>query len=63
VLAAFVTGAMVVLGVSGWQLLRGGNAAAFTRSAKLSAWVALVVPKGSASLQLTTGGARQYQVL
>ncbi len=33
---------MVVLGVSGWQLLRGGNAAAFTRSAKLSAWVALV---------------------
>ena len=42
VLAAFVTGSMVVLGVSGWQLLRGGNAAAFTRSAKLSAWVALV---------------------
>jgi len=42
VLAAFVTGAMVVLGVSGWQLLRGGNAVAFTRSARLSAWVALV---------------------
>jgi cytochrome d ubiquinol oxidase subunit I len=42
VLAAFVTGAMVVLGVSGWQLLRGRNAAAFTRSAKLSAWAALV---------------------
>jgi Cytochrome bd terminal oxidase subunit I len=42
VLVAFVTGAMVVLGVSGWQLLRGGSAAAFTRSAKLSAWVALV---------------------
>jgi cytochrome bd ubiquinol oxidase subunit I len=34
VLAAFVTGSMVVLGVSGWQLLRGGNAVAFTRSAK-----------------------------
>ena len=31
VLAAFVTGAMVVLGVSGWQLLRGGNVVAFTR--------------------------------
>ena len=43
VLAAFVTGAMFVLGVSGWQLLRGGNAAAFTRSAKLAAGVALVV--------------------
>src|ERR1700751_2641211 len=42
VLAAFVTGAMVVLGVSGWQLLRGGNAVAFTRSARLAAWVALV---------------------
>ena len=41
VLAAFVTGAMFVLGVSGWQLLRGGNAAAFTRSAKLAAGVAL----------------------
>jgi cytochrome d ubiquinol oxidase subunit I len=41
VLAAFVTGAMVVLGVSGWQLLRGGNAVAFTRSARLAAWVAL----------------------
>ena len=42
VLAAFVTGAMFVLGVSGWQLLRGGNTAAFTRSARLSAGVALV---------------------
>ena len=41
VLAAFVTGAMVVLGVSGWQLLRGANAVAFTRSARLAAWVAL----------------------
>jgi cytochrome d ubiquinol oxidase subunit I len=42
VLAAFVTGAMFVLGVSGWQLLRGGNVAAFTRSARLAAGVALV---------------------
>ena len=42
VLAAFVTGAMVVLGVSGWQLLRGRHVAAFTRSARLAASVALV---------------------
>src|SRR6201996_7249649 len=42
VLAAFVTGSMFVLGVSGWELLRGGEAAAFTRSARLSAGVALV---------------------
>jgi cytochrome bd ubiquinol oxidase subunit I len=42
VLAAFVTGAMVVLGVSAWQLLRGGDAVAFTRSARLAAWVAVV---------------------
>ncbi len=42
VLAAFVTGAMVVLGVSGWQLLRGRHVAAFTRSARLAAGVALV---------------------
>jgi cytochrome d ubiquinol oxidase subunit I len=42
VLAAFVTGSMFVLGVSGWQVLRGGEAAAFTRSARLSAAVALV---------------------
>ena len=43
VLAAFVTGAMVVLGVSGWQLLRRNtNVTAFTRSARLSAAVALV---------------------
>ncbi|HEV2937316.1 MAG TPA: cytochrome ubiquinol oxidase subunit I [Streptosporangiaceae bacterium] len=42
VLAAFVTGAMVVLGVSGWQLLRGRHVAAFTRSARLAAAVALV---------------------
>jgi cytochrome bd ubiquinol oxidase subunit I len=41
VLAAFVTGAMVVLGVSGWQLLRGQHPEAFTRSAKLAAGVAL----------------------
>jgi cytochrome d ubiquinol oxidase subunit I len=42
VLAAFVTGAMVVLGVCGWQLLRGRHVAAFTRSARLAAGVALV---------------------
>jgi cytochrome d ubiquinol oxidase subunit I len=42
VLAAFVTGAMVVLGVSAWQMLRGRQAEAFTRSAKLGAGVALV---------------------
>jgi cytochrome bd ubiquinol oxidase subunit I len=42
VLAAFVTGAMVVLGVSGWQLLRGRSVEAFTRSARLAAGVALV---------------------
>ena len=43
VLAAFVTGAMFVLGVSGWQLLRrSANVAAFTRSARLAAGVALV---------------------
>jgi cytochrome bd ubiquinol oxidase subunit I len=41
-LAAFVTGAMVVLGVSGWQLLRGRHVEAFTRSARLAAGVALV---------------------
>ena len=41
VLAAFVTGAMVVLGVSGWQLLRGRDVEAFTRSARLAAGVAL----------------------
>ena len=40
VLAAFMTGAMFVLGVSGWQL-QGTNAATFTRSAKLAAGVAL----------------------
>jgi cytochrome bd ubiquinol oxidase subunit I len=42
VLAAFVTGAMVVLGVSGWQLLRSRQVVAFTRSARLAAGVALV---------------------
>ena len=42
VLAAFVTGAMVVLGVSAWQLLRGRHVTAFTRSARLAAGVALV---------------------
>src|SRR6201986_700325 len=42
VLAAFVTGAMFVLGVSAWQLLRGDHVAAFTRTAKLSAGLALL---------------------
>jgi cytochrome d ubiquinol oxidase subunit I len=42
VLAAFVTGAMLMLGVSAWQLLRGRNVAAFTRTARLGAAVALV---------------------
>jgi cytochrome bd ubiquinol oxidase subunit I len=42
VLAAFVTGAMFVLGVSAWRLLRGDNPDAFRRSAKLSSIVALV---------------------
>jgi cytochrome bd ubiquinol oxidase subunit I len=42
VLAAFVTGAMFILGVSAWQLLRGRNVAAFTRTARLGAVVALV---------------------
>jgi cytochrome bd ubiquinol oxidase subunit I len=41
VLAAFVTGAMFVLGVSAWQLLRGRHPEAFGRSARLAAWVAL----------------------
>jgi cytochrome d ubiquinol oxidase subunit I len=42
VLAAFVTGAMFVLGVSAWRLLRGDNPDAFRRSAKLSSIVALI---------------------
>jgi cytochrome d ubiquinol oxidase subunit I len=48
VLAAFVTGAMFVLGVSAWQLLRGRhggeerNNADFRRAARLSAWFALI---------------------
>jgi cytochrome d ubiquinol oxidase subunit I len=42
VLAAFVTGSMFVLGVSGWRLLRGDHTAAFTRAAKLSAGIGLV---------------------
>ncbi len=47
VLAAFVTGAMFVLGVSAWQLLRGRRAGQsrhagdFRRAARLSAWFAL----------------------
>jgi cytochrome d ubiquinol oxidase subunit I len=42
VLAAFATGAMFVLGVSAWQLLRGRHPEAFGRSARLAAGVALV---------------------
>jgi cytochrome d ubiquinol oxidase subunit I len=42
VLAAFVTGAMFILGVSAWQILRGRNATAFTRAARLGAVVALI---------------------
>jgi cytochrome bd ubiquinol oxidase subunit I len=42
VLAAFVTGSMLVLGVSAWQMLRGRQPEAFARSARLSAGVALV---------------------
>jgi cytochrome d ubiquinol oxidase subunit I len=41
VLAAFATGAMFVLGVSAWQLLRGRHPEAFGRSARLAAGVAL----------------------
>jgi cytochrome d ubiquinol oxidase subunit I len=41
VLAAFVTGAMFVLGVSAWQLLRGCHQDEFRRAARLSAWFAL----------------------
>jgi cytochrome d ubiquinol oxidase subunit I len=37
VLAAFVTGSMVVLGVSAWQMLGRRDVAAFARSARLSA--------------------------
>src|SRR6201995_1249297 len=42
VLAAFVTGAMFVLGVSAWRLLKGDHVAAFTRTAKLSAGLGLL---------------------
>ena len=43
VLAAFLTGAMLVLGVSAWQLLRGRSTEAFRRSARLAAGFAFVV--------------------
>jgi len=42
VLASFLTGAMLVLGVSAWHLLKGRDTQAFRRSARLSAGVALV---------------------
>jgi cytochrome d ubiquinol oxidase subunit I len=42
VLAAYVTGAMVVLGVSAWQLLKGRDPAAFRRAARLAAIFGLV---------------------
>src|ERR1700735_1498554 len=43
VLAADLTGAMVVLGVSAWHLLRGRHTQAFRRSATLAAGSAFVV--------------------
>ena len=42
VLAAFVTGAFFVLGVSAWQRLRGHQPEVFSRAAKLAAGVAVV---------------------
>jgi cytochrome bd ubiquinol oxidase subunit I len=43
VLAADLTGAMVVLGVSAWHLLRGRHTQAFRRSARLAAGFAFVL--------------------
>jgi cytochrome bd ubiquinol oxidase subunit I len=43
VLAAFLTGAMLVLGVSAWHLLKGRETQAFRRSARLSAVFAFAV--------------------
>lgn len=40
--AAYVTGAMVVLGVSAWQMRKGRELAAFTRAARLAAIFGLV---------------------
>ena len=45
-LAAFLTGGMVLLGVSAWKLLRGADTAAFARSAKLAAAFSLVAVLG-----------------
>jgi cytochrome d ubiquinol oxidase subunit I len=42
VLAAFVTGAFFVLGVSAWQILRGRQPEAFSRAARLAAGFGLV---------------------
>ncbi len=46
VLAALVTGAMFLLGVAAFKLLRGADAAAFGRAARLGAAVALVAVVG-----------------
>jgi cytochrome bd ubiquinol oxidase subunit I len=43
VLAAFLTGSMLVLGVSAWHLLKGRDVQAFRRSARLSAVFAFVI--------------------
>jgi len=40
--AAYVTGAMVVLGVSAWQMLKGREQAVFTRAARLAAVFGLI---------------------
>jgi cytochrome d ubiquinol oxidase subunit I len=51
ILAAVLTGSMVVLGVSAWHLLKGRHLDAFRRVAKMSAAIALV----TALLVITTG--------
>src|SRR5580700_5048312 len=43
VLAAFLTGAMLVLGISAWHLLKGRETQAFRRSARLAAVFAFIV--------------------
>jgi cytochrome d ubiquinol oxidase subunit I len=43
VLASFLTGAMLVLGVSAWHLLKGRDTQAFRRSARLSAAFGFII--------------------
>src|ERR1700729_1804121 len=43
VLAAFLTGAMLVLGISAWHLLKGRETQAFRRSARLSAAFGFII--------------------